>query len=105
MAMRVSSAQSISSGLLVTRPSLKAASASSAWPSCARHGVQRRLLAVEAPLQPALPGDHRIDAEIGFAHGDLRRTRLVVGQRQVVAAVARQRQFEEAAGEARAGLR
>jgi hypothetical protein len=52
MAMRTSSAQSMSSGLLVTRPSANAASASSGWPMRGAHGVQRGLLVVEA----ALPG-------------------------------------------------
>ncbi len=58
---------------------------------------------MEAPLQAALPADHGIGAEIAGAHHDARRRgRFLVVQH--VAAVRGQRQLQQRAGKARAGL-
>ena len=104
MAMRNSSVQSMSSGLAVTSPHGERGVGVQRLAGLGAHRVQGRLLVVEAAAQAALAGHHRVEAEVGLGHGDLRCPGRVVRQRQLVAAVAGQGQLQEAAGEAASRL-
>ncbi len=66
IAMRTSSAQSMSSGLLVTSPSAQCRLGIQRLSGLRAHRIQRGRLVVEAARKPALTGDHRIRAEIGL---------------------------------------
>ena len=62
------------------------------------------MFVVKAPLQTALTGDHRVEAEISLADGHLGGLGRVIRQGQHVAAVAGQRQLQKAADKAGVGF-
>ena len=89
IAMRISSAQSMSSGAAVTRPSASAASASSALADRGAHRVERRRPRRRSgAARRALAGDHRVERRSSTSPSAIFGARAgVVGQREHVAAV------------------
>ncbi len=68
------------------------------------HLVDCGRIAIEAALQAALARGHRVEAEVHFAHHDLRRALRIVGQHELVDAVGGERDFQQRAGKAGARL-
>ncbi len=103
IAMRTSSSQSRSSGANVTRPSSSASSGPSAWPCRSSSWTSLAGIAAEPCFQAAASVHRRQHVEVECIERDLRRF-LFFRQRQHVAAVGCQRQFQQYAGKARSRL-
>ena len=82
-AIRTSSAQSMSSGAKVTRPSSAASAAASGCPRGRQDRGQAVLIAEETRLQPGEPVAHRQPAEVHLGHGNRGRTGVAIGDARI----------------------